>query len=118
MDLTKLTPAPWEVSGVEGMTTKYVHSDQSPGVVAIDLCPTDAAFVALARNAFDAMMRRGWGVFPSQTEPGWGIVLPHLPQYAPRDKYRWIRAKRWPDPFTALVEADRWYSANMEKPTS
>lgn len=51
----------------------------------------DLEFIALARNAFDVLMRRGW--HPSRDSAGgW-----------------WCEYVHAPDPFTALVLADEWY---------
>jgi hypothetical protein len=71
----------------------------------------DAAFIALARNAFDVMMRRGWGIFRLKDET-WRV----------QDEFSlWLwndgRFFDGPDPFTALVEADRWYRENVEGKT-
>jgi len=63
------------------------------------------AFIVLARNAFDVMMRRGWSV-RKDLDGEWFCME------SSRDGLA-IKAK---DPFTALVEADRWYKANVEVP--
>ncbi len=65
---------------------------------------TNAEFAYLARQAFDVMVSRGWHA--KQHSEGWWYV------------WDWdfpasiIRAG---DPFTALVDADKWYKDNMEK---
>lgn len=76
-----------------------------------------AAFAALARNALDVMMRRGWGVVlnpeagPMQ---GWLVELPNASYPMGTKMYDLVNA-RWKDPFTALVEADAWYREHVEK---
>lgn len=67
-----------------------------------------AAFSALANNAFNVMMRRGW--YPACDSEKWwvvsggpaGIINEHCDRVP------------WADPFTALVEADKWYRENIE----
>lgn len=141
IDLTKLTPAPWvaldylhdteQFTASDGTIDKswqiigdgplddplegyaVVHGTESSGQIFPER--TDLEFIALSMNAFDVMMRRGWGVFPSQVVPGWGIVLSKTPLHASYDECFGIRSKRWPDPFTALIEADKWYKENVEK---
>jgi hypothetical protein len=66
-------------------------------------------FIVLARNAFDVMMRRGWFVVPNyMTRPGtaWRVKTAW-----PNCEVEW---KEWPDPFTALVEADKWFRENVD----
>lgn len=67
----------------------------------------------LAKRALDVMMRRGWGVQPVDISDMWWRAMKHglegdlVPvQFTPV----------WPNPFTALVEADAWYKANVEPP--
>lgn len=66
----------------------------------------DAEFFALARRAFDVMMRRGLGVVRLAT--GWAAALPTS------ELYEDLRRQRWDCPFTALIEADKWYRENVE----
>ena len=109
-DLSKLTPAPWIVTVVDQAGQRFIKrpsghlllmaefDDNSEDVAALD-------FAALARNAFDVMMRRGWGVVKGVD--GWFPALPITGElYA-------LRKMRWPDPFTALVEADAWWEKNI-----
>lgn len=114
LDLEKLTPAPWEVAkspehlisgctvfGPEGediITTDNDGCASDPCPDYINLKEADASFMALARNAFDVMMRRGWA--------------PALPT---QETLVDLRTQRWSDPFTALVEADKWYPEKVEK---
>lgn len=130
MDLSKLTPAPWEsvtiLSAGERDTPDGGHEmwSESPWRVINGppqrisdamLCrraftnATDTEFMALARGAFDVMMRRKWEPEAWLAEGDvWGVdsAVASLPAE--------LYAMRWPDPFTALVEADRWYVENVE----
>jgi hypothetical protein len=112
MDLEKLTPLPWEAGVGDNQTIwmtrhglRCVLGDVAHGSQA------DADFIALARNAFDIMMMRGWSpermgdTWIVNDEDGRWFGYPH--PYDP--------LMRWPDPFTALVEADAWFKANIEK---
>jgi len=123
MDLNKLTPAPWfwskcgnwifgpDVNGIVGEHILCYNTDDD----GLHGEQADKDFIALARNAFDVMMRRGWspclaeedgpldewtlfdsGGLPVISCPG--VTVPRI----------------WPDPFTALVEADEWYKENVE----
>lgn len=96
IDLTKLTPTvSWHPENWDAYTLHWLHSDEGGH---------DLTFLQLARAAFDVMMRRGWGV---ENRGGWYATS----KYGDRavggtDLY--------PDPFTALVEADAWYKQNVE----
>ncbi len=106
IDLTKLTPAPWNAEGCRVESARTASG--------IEMCiydegghnETEAEFIALAREAFDVMMRRGWYAMPTfpPHEKGW-IVLNILGK---------PDCQIHSDPFTALVEADKWYKANVE----
>jgi hypothetical protein len=95
MDMSKLTPAPWgkDWHAVEGCCSE-----------------TDSEFIALARNAFDVLMRRGWAVAKH---------FDHWAVFYNDDDMTWVvpwdQWPKWSDPFTALVEADKWYKENIEK---
>jgi hypothetical protein len=71
----------------------------------LDVAENDAAFLSLARNAFDVMMRRHWEPEQMLAEKGqpWGV------DSAERQLPTRLVDMRWPDPFTALVEADKWF---------
>lgn len=121
MNLEKLSAAPWRASGCDKhseirnpvLSCFMVRGPNGPAQ-SVD----DKEFAALARNAFDVMMRRGWTVkklYPDKSE--WGIET--------RKGWWFENASQngesmnslcwYPDPFTALVEADKWYVANVEK---
>lgn len=120
INLEKLTPAPWEVNGVA-----LIHNPRRidpAGRVAFmePHCQrSDAAFIALARNAFDVMMRRGWHAVRDRSRDGqhWVAVSYEKDPYESNPIMTDEDGlEDWrPDPFTALVEADAWYKANVEK---
>jgi hypothetical protein len=118
VDVNKISPAPWELSqmGSKDGRSVVVYGRRPLGkgftsTMVFDSGATteNAEFIALARNAFEVMMQRGWGV--SWVDERWVI----------RDMKGMCLAgagyKEYPDPFTALVEADKWYRANVEKET-
>lgn len=118
IDLSKLTPAPWEATrwrvcaGIgEGERIEVVCDTANNKETRTEANALKAAFIALARNAFDVMMRRGWhaNLYKGSPPEGgmWYVDVPEMR----------IAIPAWPDPFTALVEADKWYRENME-PTS
>jgi hypothetical protein len=67
-----------------------------------------------AELAFDVMIRRRWGVtYPPGARKGWIVNGPDVPE-----QFWKPNPENWPDPFTALVEADKWMKENVEKETS
>jgi hypothetical protein len=137
LDLTKLTPAPWrwvkEWEDEDGLHWGIDHPTYHESCVwplvllATDdhhAGNTDMAFIALARNAFDVMMRRGWWPVPCRATSEWWVAQGRLGSDSPipfDDRQAQVGkgcpTLAWPDPFTALVEADRWYAENVEKTT-
>lgn len=134
IDLTKLTPAPWGASG--DMVThpgseesmRRIKAGEMPFTsIRICICEpshylsqeaaeADAEFIALARNALDVFMHRKWELIRYQQADKWCIRYPPMvgdEQAWERFTY-WIDDHVWPDPFTALVEADKWYRENCE----
>jgi hypothetical protein len=129
MNLEKLTPAPWFYTGMDLTDDKGKEFTEVFVVGGDDVWiarmrqkepEDDAEFIALARNAFDVMMRRGWTLYmdgggywiacESQSKDG----VYHGPIIrGPIGEVCWYTGLR-PDPFTALVEADRWHVANVE----
>ncbi len=122
MNPSELRPAPWryqeECPEQDADVGVFDATGQSVVVGDCMLCQ-DLEFVALARNAFDVMMRRGWSVGCHN-----GKFAAFMPASVPQGKYmaqgstvvikddleQGYRA----DPFTALVEADEWYRENVE----
>lgn len=138
IDLTKLTPAPWHITGFDtidddGKTrcNSFVVSACDSWLLKAfdedDLTPLE--FAAIARNAFDVMIRRKWfpALIPSSqkwdvmfyvdlAEPDWGgRAISVLAWFGCRILGVPTLTRHWPDPFTALVEADEWYKKNVEK---
>jgi hypothetical protein len=108
MDLSKLTPAPWECrpENCGGWCDEAdKHENQE--------------FIALARNAFDVMIRRkDWSPIhnenPEHGGVGWHVAHSDSKVADSASSLGWCFPGPWPDPFTALVEADAWYKANVE----
>lgn len=121
MDLTKLTPAPWRVDPWNTLPNGYligpsIETLPAPvglmrAVPPISMAMDDAEFCALARNAFDVMMRRNWHPEIWDMHGNWFVVT---------REGDWVTSPngREPlysaDPFTALLAADEWYVANVE----
>lgn len=131
MDLEKLTPAPWRMkrrysNGCEIVPRIHCEpsKDRECGWIAdcvgapylgYESTLVNAEFIALARNAFDVMMRRGWWAKFDLQLKLWKLSS-MLGAEPPRGIWaKWITCNLFPDPFTALVEADAWYKANVEK---
>jgi hypothetical protein len=121
IDLRKLTPAPWEVSGA-GRSDHAICGDATektnrPLFERWDgkVDETDAEFCCLSRNALDVMMRRRWSPWLIVTGElsGMWTVVGEL--FQPTRFLVHQKKFTWPDPSTALVEADKWYKENVEK---
>ena len=110
LDLTKLTPAPWHSTGEDVLGPP----DEQYLLCAQGATEADCAFVALARTAFEVMMRRGW--YPWREGNGtWLAWMKHDPVHAKIAGEIQYAPDGHADPFTALVEADAWWRANIEK---
>lgn len=71
----------------------------------------------VARAAFDVMMRRGWTVscLSLDDEPKNFWVVRMLAGFDMPLRFLTLsHGGRFPDPFTALVEARKWYRENVE----
>lgn len=92
-----IAPAPWR-SQETGTATFWNVVDKDGVMVATAVSKELADAIALGRNAFGVTTRRCWGV---AFHVGFGWKVP--------DSYIGVPhpAKYWPDPFTALVEADK-----------
>jgi hypothetical protein len=113
--LQYMSPAPWRggsprwnVIDAHGRlvaeVVKRFNGDKDVGDAHLD-------FILLARNAFDVMMRRGWNPYYA-ADDGWRVEDGGCGGRTTAEVN--IGGKSWPDPFTALVEADRWYRENVE----
>lgn len=142
MNVEKLTPAPWvadlmhglhqvrcsRYAGVAGHPFKAKGFSGFDGEKSVELIDgfkevpysdEDCEFIALARNAFDVLMRRGWNCY--QLDDGWYVEdggnkgeNPGKILCAIRQRDGTNEILHWPDPFTALVEADKWFKENVE----
>ena len=105
MDLLKLTPAPWFSHGKQLCQGTVFAAT----VIATFENEEDAKGSALARNAFDVMMRRGWSSKRHSDQKQWYVDTPtRIPPDGATTRHEHA------DPFTALVEADLWYVKNVE----
>ena len=111
LDVSKLSPADeWEPDfedgTIEGVLRMVHHGNVNTVARTGEMFNrADLLCCALGRKALDVMLRRGWQ--PLRYDDGWGIAF-HRPMPT---RLTWLR---WPDPFTALVESDRWYRENVE----
>lgn len=125
IDLFKLTPAPWvvirETNFTIGMPVVRMYDDEDANLVVghpADWGPTnnetDAEFIALARNALFVMTLRGWYPIPG-VDKRWRVAS-KTPMDSPYDEgdNPLDGAPDYGDPFTALVEANKWYEENVE----
>lgn len=76
----------------------------------------DLEFIALSRNAFDVMMRRGWTAIPMRRgdELWWSVRLKDGSDMDLKFIVNSPSRGLFSDPFTALVEADKWYRENAK----
>ena len=105
IDWNDLSPAPWDACGSPAMLiydgeNKEIHMNERDGGGFVK--DADLAFAALARNAFDVMMRRGCCVYSCDDDDGqwWEVTFWDKKDQPPGERHL--------DPFTALVEADKW----------
>ncbi len=119
MDLSKLTPAPWETgpdTEYDDGITKLIYA--SGYHVAGGADPANAEFIALARNAFDVMMRRGWWAewrsLGGIRNHGFNGPIGWIACKRGNDRIMNVRNEMENDPLTALVEADKWYCEHVE----
>ena len=124
MNLEQLTPEPWVAAeGQVADATLDTRVAECSGMVDDETALANSEFIALARNAFAVMMRRGWHVERFSLMGGgfaWRIPLNVAndmirQQGANAAQFvRYADIAKWSDPFTALLEADRWYKENVE----
>lgn len=60
------------------------------------------------KEAFEIMMRRGWGVVHRPS--GWFVAIPEM---LFQDEIT-FRKMRFADPATAIIESDKWYREHVE----
>ncbi len=130
IDLNKLTLDPWVATagkvgdvafGGDDESAIIIEDDDSDGrdgkhiALMFSDASVDAEFVILARKSFGVMMRRGWHAERSHRPDMTGkwIVYFEASQGPHRNEEK--GELFFDDPFTALVEADKWYKENVEK---
>lgn len=106
-DFKKIIALPYDELFRGKTTTRIIsHTIEDDGQRS-----ADAEFIAIARNAFDVMMRRGWS--PLKSRNGWRVDQDDGTYFAfGKDG---VEPAEWADPFTALVAADAWYRENVEE---
>ena len=115
IDLTKLTSAPWHTGGTtfrpsgprKNVWSEAAKGMQSGEILAENCRANDAEFIALARNAFDILMCRGWSVY-RRSNKKWAV---DVPLRIPHDGG--IAVFERDDPFTAVDEAEKWYKEHV-----
>jgi hypothetical protein len=103
--MENLTPAPWtceyfEVHDQYDVSSGPVNDASERFSILETLKKSDAEFIALARDAFDVMIKRGWN--PIKLPQGEWVVREMNNSQHSRG------SEGWSDPFTALVEADKY----------
>jgi hypothetical protein len=125
VDLSKLSPAPWSCTGgryigivavVDGKRSQIGRSEECADRLSDEVVVTNGTFIALARNAFDVQLRRGWTA--RRISNGRWLVqddcnTPLQQEQSKPGRLDWFEAN---DPFSALTTADEWYRTNMEAP--
>lgn len=90
----------------------FGRNDQYYNTCGTEPSNANRDFILRASQAFDVMMRRGWapvkGIGPSWS---WFLIEQELSDHVASGALTTGRA----DPFTCLVEADKWYRENVEK---
>lgn len=114
MDLSKLSPAPWTADGPKTNNGLYdVRTEYRGGFAtfpAPNLDRTNAEFIALARNAFDIMLRRNWTPFLA-SDGNWDVIAADtggVPDELEAEAPGHLPLSWGSDPFSALVAANRW----------
>lgn len=123
IDLSKLTPAPWEVhdGGRPDHSICAVQGDGCRPLFERTLferwdCKTDttdAEFACVARNAFDVMQRLNVDIVVAVCTMFSSKEMSHAQR---KDFAAFVAGQNFTDLFTALVEADKWYRQNVQNP--
>lgn len=125
VDIAKLTPTPVTVKHspkIDLMPGIWARNGNVDFKIADVRNEDDAELFALARNAFDIQMRRGWFASPwwqqefngQKINSGWGLDKSLWENHRYKPWVRFCEDMIYDDPFTALVEADAWFKANVE----
>ncbi len=78
-----------------------------------ELYEADKEFVSLAKKAFGVMMNRRWTAIPG-IEGGWHVAASTVMDNPYEHDGKGDVGPVYNHPFTALVEADKWYKKNVE----
>lgn len=129
IDLSKLTPAPWRTERRYSNGCEIIprikctpDSNRECGWIAdligapylgYESTLVNAEFIALARNAFDVMLRRGWCAI-QQPSGRWAVKIDWSAIGNSGGMQSGFAPQQHADPFTALVETDAWYKENVE----
>jgi hypothetical protein len=138
IDLTKLISAPWFVNyseetddygnGPAGLAIGPHEEDFadtfmfSQNFSAAEGTPeeleTAFEFVVLARDAFDVMLRRGWHCGKHRWDRQWTVYagdekVVRTGMYC-KTSEEYCRPFLGDDPFSPLIEADKWHRENAE----
>lgn len=123
MDITKLPPAPWFVSGPKSNNGLYdvrtAYVDGFCQTITANVTKSVAEYIVLSRQALDIMMRRKWWAeryYGDKWIVVFGGAWGDMQGYVYESYIKWTDRPNgaYDDPFTALVEADKLYSANVE----
>lgn len=89
--MNNLSPLPWKIDFTpeENLVSGY-------NLLTFD----DKVMCIQAREFLEITTKRGWGV-KLFSNGGWGVIGPCLPLE--------VEDSRWPDPFTAILESDKWW---------
>lgn len=103
-DFIVITAEPWQ-SRYDGQTW-YI-----PGVLS-GCDEATAKVVVLLQNAFRIVMRRGWNA-NRWNDGKFHLGLCTATIKGPQEFLTWIAANGFDDPATCVVEAEKWYVANV-----
>jgi hypothetical protein len=133
IDLSKLSPAPWQARCLEPHTVQIngkpfvapphvarVYYDEHRRRVTEMLLDgkhaVDLEFAALARNAFAVQMETGWYAVRIDSGNDVGKWMLARTFWAYTNAFAaWCQEHVFADPLTAIVETRKWYVENIEK---
>jgi len=115
IDLEKLTP-------LDPGNWKCKRFADDGKTISVEMTHEDWEMCCAARRVLDILMRRG--IFPVQVANGWSVWCT-TPQGWPACMFGVALTDQrlkpslwpgpWPDPFTAVEEAEKWYVENVER---
>ena len=123
--MTELIPAPWSVNYDEDSGCTCVAGPNRFPILLAEMdssdsgavCLAAAHFAALARNAYDIQIRRGWTA--NKSDQGWWVDASYDgsddgDNWHPDSFQEWLDGRFWDCPLKAMVEADKWHRENCE----